>query len=93
MDAALTPWWVALGVGAVTTLAGVIGKLWTDQRREATAAAAVAADEARELRAALAAANDRNVLLQQSSTAEHVKDLRRIAGLAASWPPPVIRRR
>jgi hypothetical protein len=96
MNAELTPWWVAIATGVVTCLAGVVGKLWSDQRREAATAAAVAADENRELRAQLVAANARSTEDVQRSTEEHVRDLRRIAGLAgatASWPPPVINRR
>jgi hypothetical protein len=93
MEAALTPWWVASAVGIVTALGGVIGKLWSAQR-----------EEVRGLRAELAAANARIVELQTTASAriveqqkhdheEHVRDLRRMAGIAASWPPPIITRR
>lgn len=90
---ALTPWWVATAAGVVSALAGVIGKLWADHRREL-----------RELRAELAEANARVVELQEQATErgdehqrEHVRDLRRIAGLSRSidpppaWPPVIIR--
>jgi hypothetical protein len=83
----LAPWWIASATGLVTFLAGVIGKLWTDGKAEV-----------RELRAELAAANARLVELQTRETSEHVRDLRRIAGISTSqpapaWPPPVIRRK
>lgn len=74
---ALTPWWVAIGTGVVSTLAGVIGKLWSDQKREV-----------RDLRAELAAANARIVELQKETQHEHVRDLRRFAGISTSLEPP-----
>lgn len=89
MGAELTPWWVALGTGVVSALAGVIGKLWAAHMAEVKALRA----ELATARAELDAANKRNVELQQQTSHEHVKDLRRIAGLAASWPPAVIDRR
>jgi hypothetical protein len=79
----------------VTGLVGVFGKLWTDKCRELT-----------EARADLAAANQRIVELQRDDqvragqlVTEHVRDLRRMAGLSTSlgppsqspWPPPVVR--
>lgn len=86
----LEPWWVAIATGAVATLAGAAGKVWSDQRAEI-----------RQLRDELAQANARASELQRSGTDEHVRDLRRIAGLSTSidpparagWPPPVIRKR
>jgi hypothetical protein len=83
----LTPWWLATAGGIVTALAGVIGKLWSDQKREV-----------RELRAELAAANARLLELQREGSEHYVRDLRRMAGLSTSsppvvgWPPPVIRK-
>lgn len=82
MTDSLTPWWVAMGAGIVTTLAGVIGKLWADQKREV-----------RELRAELAAANARIVDLQTKNTEDHVRDLRRFAGISTSLEPPPRRKR
>lgn len=89
MGAELTPWWVATGSGVVAALAGVIGKLWSDHM----AGVRALREELAATRAQLAEANARNVELQKSDHEEHVRDLRRIAGLAASWPPQVIRRR
>lgn len=78
----MAPWWVAIAGGIVTTLAGVIGKLWSDQKREV-----------RELRDELAAANARIVELQQTTSSEHMRDLRRFAGLSTSLEPPRIPRK
>jgi hypothetical protein len=77
----MAPWWVAIAIGIVTSLGGVIGKLWSDQKREV-----------RELRDELAAANARIVELQQKTSDEHVRDLRRFAGLSTSLEPPRPRR-
>jgi anti-sigma-K factor RskA len=77
---------VAIASSIVVALAGVIGKLWSDQKTEL-----------RELRAELASANQRIVELQREEHGEHVRDLRRFAGLStsmeppAAWPPPVVR--
>lgn len=85
----LAPWWVAVASGAVAALAAAAGKVWSDQRAEI-----------RQLREELAQANARAAEAQRAEHGEHVKDLRRIAGLstslqppAAGWPPPVIRKR
>ena len=84
----LAPWWVAIGSGAVAALAAAAGKIWSDQRAEI-----------RQLRDDLAKANARAAELQREEHGEHVRDLRRIAGLSTSqppvegWPPPVIRKR
>lgn len=83
----LAPWWVAIATGAVAALAAAVGKVWSDQRAEI-----------RQLRDDLAQANARAAELQRTEHGEHVKDLRRMAGLStslppAAWPPPVIRKR
>jgi hypothetical protein len=85
----LTPWWVATGAGLVTALAGVIGKLWSDHMASVRALR----EDLASARSQLAEANARNAELQKSEHEEHVRDLRRIAGLAASWPPQIIRKR
>lgn len=89
MGTELAPWWVAVASGAVAALAAAVGKVWSDQRAEI-----------RQLRAELAEANARLVELQRAEHGEHVRDLRRFAGIstsieppAAGWPPPVIRKR
>ena len=98
---ALGPWWLAIAAGIVTALGGVIGKMWTAlaaERREH-------AGELAALRHELAEANDRVVELQREANErgdvfqrEHVRDLRRIAGLSSiepgrpsPWPPVIIR--
>ena len=85
----LTPWWVATGAGVVTALAGVIGKLWSDHM----AGVRVLREDLATARSQLADANARNAELQKTEHEEHVRDLRRIAGLTASFPPPIINRR
>ena len=98
----LGPWWVGIGAGIVSALVGTVGKLWSELatvRRELGAELASA-------RAELAEANERIVQLQGESNdrgdvfqREHVRDLRRIAGLSTSvepprpdpWPPVIIR--
>ena len=67
------PWWVALAVSAGAGLAAAVGKVWADQRAEI-----------RQLREDLKAANERASELPT----EHVRDLRRIAGLSTSLEPP-----
>jgi hypothetical protein len=100
---ALGPWWVGIGAGIVSSLVAVIGKLWAElakERRER-------GEEVGLIRHELAEANDRVVQLQADANQrgdvfqrEHVRDLRRIAGLSTSveppprsdpWPPVVIR--
>jgi hypothetical protein len=99
---ALTPWWIAAATGAFGGVAGVIGKVWAAHR-------AVVAELRTELataRAELAEANATIVRLQEQATQrgdehqrEHLKDLRRLAGLSNSlepprpgeWPPVIIR--
>jgi len=98
----LTPWWLATAGGIVTALAGVVGKLWANTREEVTQ---LRADNA-QLRHELSEANAAVVRLQQDATErgdahqrEHVRDLRRIAGLSTSmdppplspWPPVIVR--
>jgi hypothetical protein len=98
----LTPWILSIGGGIVTTLLGVIGKLWSEratERREHR-------DELATVRHELEQANERVVELQTQGQersdlhqAEHRKDLRRLAGLSTSieppardaWPPVIIR--
>lgn len=95
MGGELTPWWIGITTGVVTAAAGVIGKVWTELRREL-----------RDTRAELAAANARVVELQQLASKrgdelqrEHVRDLRRFAGVSTSleppahggWPPAIVR--
>jgi hypothetical protein len=102
VSGSLVPWVLSIGGGIVTTLLGVIGKLWADRAtrdREHR-------DELATVRHELEQANDRVVELQQaaqarsdSHQAEHRRDLRRLAGLSTSleppardaWPPVVIR--
>ena len=79
-DAALTPWWLGIGVSMATSAGAVIGKLWTENRA---------------IRAELAAANDRVVTLQLEASkrsdehqSAHRRDLRRLAGLSTSMDPP-----
>jgi hypothetical protein len=91
----LEPWWIGIGVGVVSALAGVIGKLWSEQKSTVTG-----------LRADLAAANAHILELQKEANErsdkhqlEHRRDLRRLAGISTSvdppplspWPPVVIR--
>lgn len=67
------PWWVALVAGAGGAVAAAAGKVWSDQRAEI-----------RQLREDLKAANARASELPT----EHVRDLRRMAGLSNSMDPP-----
>lgn len=100
---ALGPGLIGIGTGIVTALCAVIGKLWAalvSERRERAA-------EVAELRHELAEANARIVELQREANErgdvfqrEHVRDLRRIAGLASlepgrpsPWPPVIVDRR
>jgi len=101
MGDALQPWWLAIAGATVTTLVGTIGKLWSELKAERIARASEVAG----LRAELQQANDRVVLLTTEANArgdewqrEHVRDLRRFAGISTSlepprgdYPPPVIR--
>lgn len=73
MGEALTPWWVAIATGIVTTLGGVIGKLWTDN---------VA------LRRELAAANAHAEELREQLHRDHKRDLRKVIGWPTSLDPP-----
>ena len=99
---ALGPWWVGIATGIVGALAATIAKLWSELasvRREARDALAQKDHE-------LIEAHDRIVQLQREATErgdvhqrEHVRDLRRIAGLSLSvdpppispWPPVIVR--
>jgi hypothetical protein len=98
----MAPWWLTIAGAIVTTLTGVIAKLWSDSRQEL---ATLRADNA-QLRHELAEANGAIVRLQVEATErgdqhqrEHVRDLRRFAGLSTSmdppplspWPPVVVR--
>lgn len=74
MDA---PWWVASAAATVGTLGAAAGKVWADQRAEI-----------KQLRADLALANERAAAAQREEHGEHVRDLRRIAGLSTSLEPP-----
>lgn len=74
MDA---PWWVASAAAVVGSLGAAAGRVWSEQR-----------SEIKQLRADLAAANARNVELQREEHGEHVRDLRRFAGLSTSLEPP-----
>lgn len=99
----LLPWVLSIGGGIVATLIGVVGKLWSEraaERREHRT-------EVDQLRHELSEANDTIVELQREAqlrtdgiSREHVRDLRRVAGLSSSvqpparadpWPPVVIR--
>lgn len=71
------PWWVASAAAIVGALAAAAGKVWAEQRTEI-----------RQLRSDLAAANERNANLQREEHGEHVRDLRRMAGLSTSLEPP-----
>ena len=87
------PWVLSIGGGIVTTLLGVIGKLWTEraaERREHR-------EEVERLHAQLAELNGRVLELQREAqdrteghTREHLRDLRRLAGLSSGtsgpWP-------
>lgn len=89
----LTPWLLSIGGGVVTTLLAVVGKLWSKLEAErATHAAELAS-----VRGELAEANDLVVKLQREGqdrseghTREHLRDLRRLAGLSSGtsgpWP-------
>lgn len=78
MDAAS---WVGLACGAAAAVAAAAGKVWADQRAEI-----------RQLREDLKAANERASELQSAEHGEHVRDLRRIAGLSNSIEPPAASR-
>jgi len=87
----MAPWWLAIAGGIVTTLAGVVAKLWSDSRQEVST---LRTDNA-QLRHELAQANSTIVQLQQEATErgdqhqrEHLRDLRRFAGLSNSMDPP-----
>lgn len=71
------PWWLAVACGAAAAVAAAAGKVWADQRAEI-----------RQLREDLKQANERASELP----AEHVRDLRRIAGLSTSIDPPAASR-
>lgn len=71
------PWWVPMGAAAVAASAAAAGKVWADMRAEI-----------RQLRAELAEANARAAASQREEHGEHVRDLRRIAGLSTSLEPP-----
>lgn len=77
MDDGGAPWWVAIAVTAGAGLAAAAGKVWLDLR-----------GEIRQLRADLENANKRATEVQRTEHGEHVRDLRRIAGLSTSDPPP-----
>ncbi len=92
VSGSLDPWLLSIGGGIVTTLLAVIGKLWTEratERREHR-------DEVAQLRAELATANERILELSREAqertdghTRDHLRDLRRLAGLPSSsgpWP-------
>lgn len=98
----LLPWVLSIGGGIVATLIGVVGKLWAeraaDRRDHRT--------EVDQLRHELAEANETIVQLQREAqqrtdgiSREHLRDLRRLAGLSTSleppardpWPPVIIR--
>lgn len=89
------PWWLGIGAAIVTSLVAVIGKLWATIGSERANSATQLAQKDWELQQA----NDRIVELQQRGKDEHVRDLRRMAGLSHSidpprpdpWPPVVIR--
>jgi hypothetical protein len=99
----LTPWWVATATGIVAALAGVVGKLWANTREEVAELRTANA----QLRHELSEANNTIVKLQQDATErgdghqrEHLRDLRRFAGLSTSidpppqiggWPPAIVR--
>ena len=102
MADALGPWWVGIGAGVVSSLVATIGKLWAEMAKERRERA----EEMAAVRHELAEANDRVVQLQTEANErgdvfqrEHVRDLRRIAGLSNSlepprpdaWPPAVVR--
>jgi hypothetical protein len=98
----LTPWWVAIASGIVASLAGVVGKLWANTREEV---ASLRAHNA-QLRHDINEANATILRLQEEATErgdghqrEHLRDLRRFAGLSTSidppqivaWPPAIVR--
>jgi hypothetical protein len=87
----MTPWWLAIAVSIVTALGGVIGKLWASARAEGTRLRA----DNEQLRHDLNEANATAVRPPQgppergdAHQREHVRDLRRIAGLSTSMDPP-----
>jgi hypothetical protein len=102
MADAMGPWWIGIGTGIVSALIGTIGKLWSELasvRRESKA-------EIEAARFELSEANERILHLQDESNLrgdgfqrEHVRDLRRLAGLSTSveptrpspWPPVIVR--
>lgn len=69
--------WIALAVAGVGGIAAAAGKVWADQR-----------SEIRQLREELAEANVRASVVVREEHGEHVRDLRRIAGLSTSIPTP-----
>lgn len=99
----MTPWWVGIASGIVCALAAVVGKLWANTREEVSELRTSNA----QLRHELSEANATIVRLQQDATErgdehqrEHLRDLRRFAGLSTSmdppppsggWPPAIVR--
>jgi hypothetical protein len=71
----MEPWWLAIASGIVLTLAGAIGKLWSENRT---------------LRREIVEAHGQNAELQAAAFREHRHDLRVIAGLPTSGMPPGI---
>lgn len=101
MADALTPWWIAAATGALTGAGGVVAKVWAAHRQVVKELR----DELAQVRHELSEANATIVRLQQEAThrgdehqREHLKDLRRLAGLSHSlepprsdqWPPAVV---
>ena len=93
VSGSLTPWVLSIGGGIVATLLATIGKLWTERAKER----AEHRTEVEQLRAELHTVNAQVVELQREAqersddhTREHLRDLRRLAGLSSGtsgpWP-------